>query len=337
MWSYETAGDPNTEDVFEKLTKNKELAKTLSKFADLYGYFCKYPPKTSKMIMTSVFMDKAGMIPFFNESMSSKIVESWKTVHDPRKHAIYMKERIKRAKLKKGGQMGPSIHDESETLDNFIDYVINLFAEKAHDFLTATIPSYAANVERAADIVPWVAGIPQRILENLENNPFIGGPLMRVAIDMFLEIAPKFLMVEELGVTALSVPLAPVAGLGVLTETLGLIVGEAVGMLSFALALSKGKKGAAFLNFIQLVPIFGPILRQSIVNAIQIYDTFQAEKARLGQIPIIGQLISPSSIYTQRPSSTYTQRPLAITNGRGRTRTRKHRAHRKSKKVDRIR
>jgi hypothetical protein len=327
MWSYESAGDPKTEDVFEKLTKNKELAKTLSKFADLYGYFCKYPPKNAKVIMTTVFMDRAGMIPFFNENMSSKIVESWKTVHDPRKHAVYVKERIKRAKLKKGGQMGAPVHDESETLDNFIDYVINLFVQKSHNLLTAIIPSYAENVEKVADIVPWVAGIPERIIANLENNPYIGGPLMKVATDMFLEIAPKFLMVEELGVTALSVPLAPIAGLGIVTETLGLIVGEAIGMLSFALALSKGKKGAAFLNFIQLVPLFGPILRQSIVNAIQIYDKYQSEKARLAQIPILGNFISPPPVYTQRP--------LAITNGRGRTR--KHRAHRKSKKVDRIR
>lgn len=329
MWSYESAGDPKTEDVFEKLTKNKELAKTLSKFADLYGYFCKYPPKSSKVIMSTVFMDKAGMIPFFNDSMSSKIVESWKTVHDPRKHAVYMKERIKRAKLKKGGQMGPPIHDESETLDNFIDYVINLFVQKSHDLLRATIPTYADKVEKVADIGPWIAEIPERIIENLENNPYIGGPLMKVATDMFLEIAPKFLMVEELGVTALSIPLAPIAGLGIITETLGLIVGEAIGMLSFALALSKGKKGAAFLNFIQLVPLFGPILRQSIVNAIQIYDKYQSEKARLAQIPILGNFISPPPVYTQRP--------LSITNGRGRTRTRKHRAHRKSKKVDRTR
>lgn len=328
MWSYESAGDPKTEDVFEKLTKNKELAKTLSKFADLYGYFCKYPPKSSKVIMTSVFMDKAGIIPFFNESMSSKIVESWKTVHDPSKHAVYMKERIKSAKLKKGGQMGQSIHDESETLDRFIDYVINLFIEKADSLTRSIIPSYADKIEKFADIGPWIAEIPQRIVENLENNPYIGGPLMKVATDMFLEIAPKFLMVEELGVTALSIPLAPIAGLGILTETIGLIIGEAIGMLSFALALSKGKKGAAFLNFIQLVPIFGPILRQSIVNAVQIYDKYQSEKARLAQIPILANFISPP---------VYTQRPLSITNGRGRTRTRKHRAHRKSKKVDRIR
>ena len=325
MWSYETAGDPETEVVFINLTKNKELAKTLSKFADLYGFFCKNPPKNTKGIMTTVFMDRAGMIPFFNENMSSKIVASWKTVHDPRKHAIYVKERIKNAKLKKGGQVG--VRDESETLDRFIDYVINLFVQKSHNLLTATIPSYADKVEKVADIGPWVAGIPGRIIENLEDNPYIGGPLMKVATDMFLEIAPKFLMVEELGVTALSVPLAPVAGLGVLTETLGLIVGEAIGMISFALALSKGKKGAEFLNFIQLVPLFGPILRQSIVNAIQIYDKYQSEKARLAQIPILGNFIAPAPVYTQRP--------LAITNGRGRTR--KHRTHRKSKKVDRIR
>jgi hypothetical protein len=329
MWSYESAGDPKTEDVFINLTKNRELAKTLSKFADLYGYFCKYPPKNSKVIMTTVFMDKAAMIPFFNENMSSKIVDSWKIVHDPRKHAVFVRERIKNAKLKKGGQVGQvGVKDESETLDNFIDYVINLFVQKSHNLLVATIPSYADKVEKVADIGPWVAGIPQRIIENLGDNPYIGGPLMQVATDMFLEIAPKFLMVEELGVTALSVPLAPIAGLGVLTETIGLFVGEAIGMLTFALALSKGKKGAAFLNFIQLVPIFGPILRQSIVNAIQIYDKYQSEKARLAQIPILGNFIAPSPVYTQRP--------LAITNG-GRTRTRKHRAHRKSKKVDRIR
>jgi hypothetical protein len=323
MWSYETAGDAKTQDVFERLTKNKELAKTLSKFADLYGYFCKYPPKTSEKIMTTVFMDRAGMIPFFNESMASKIVESWKTVHNPRKHAEYVRERIQRAKLKRGGQMGgPSIQDESETLDRFIDYVINLFVEKADGFTRSMIPSYADKVEKVADILPWIAEIPQRIIENLTNNPYVGGPLMQVAIDMFLEVAPKFIMVEELAITALSIPLLPVAGLGALVEAAGLFVGESLGMLSFALALSKGKKGAAFLNFIQLVPIFGPILRQTIVNGIQIYDKFQSEKALLGKLPIIGPLI-------------YTEPSQFITNGgRRRTRTRKHRTHRQSKKVD---
>lgn len=322
MWSYETAGDVNTEDVFYTLTKNKELAKTLSKFADLYGYFCKHPPKNAKAIQTSVFMDKAGMIPFFNESMSAKIVQALKTTHNPKKYSVYVKERITRAKLKRGGQISPT-HDESETLDNFIDYVINSFIEKADVLLRSVAPdSMVTTAEKIADIGPWIVDAPKRIIESLENNPYIGGPLLQVAIDMFLEIAPKFIMVEELAVTALSIPLLPIAGLGALVEAAGLFVGEAIGMLSFALALSKGKKGAAFLNFIQLLPVFGPLMRQMIVNSVHMYDKFQSERAILGKLPIIGPLI-----YAEPPSAN-------ISNGGRRNRTRKHRTHRQSKKVD---
>jgi hypothetical protein len=335
MWSYETAGNSQAEDVFEKLTNNKELSKTLAKFADLYGYFCKYPPKNASSIQKSVFMDKAGMIPFFNENMSKKIVESWKTIHDPRKHNEYIKQRIRRAKLKRGGQVGPTeIHDESETLDNFIDYVINLASSKADEILQTLVPGFADEIERIANIGPWILGIPKRIIDNLEDNPYIGGPLLKAATDLFLEITPKFLMVEELGVTAISAPLAPIGGLGVLTEMIGLFIGESLGMLSFAIALSKGKKGAAFLNFIQLVPVFGPLLRQSIVNGIQIYDKFQSERAVLAQIPIIGSFLGGEPVYTQSAQN--------VTNG-GRTRTktkrnvRNRRTYTKSQKMDRIR
>jgi hypothetical protein len=236
-------------------------------------------------------MDTAGIIPFFTDEASAKLVHLWGVVRNKKKYSEYIVDKIKRAKRKRGGaDPAPGVRDDSQTLDDLIDWAINLFATKSEELLRSVVPTGISDmIMKASSFGTTIITFPQTALGWLENNPYIGGPLLHVAIDMFLEVVPKFLMVEELGVTAISAPLAPL-GIGFITEVIGLIIAEVLGFMTFALSLAKGKKGAAFLNFIQLVPIFGPIIRQSVVNSVHIYDKVQSEKGKLAQLPFVGSI-----------------------------------------------
>lgn len=299
MWTYESAGDPKVEALIMKYTNNHEFSRTVSKYCDLYGYFSKNTPRSVSTIRTTVFMDTAGIIPFFTDEASAKLVHLWGVVRNKKKYSEYIVDKIKRAKRKRGGaDPAPGVRDDSQTLDDLIDWAINLFATKSEELLRSVVPGGISDmIMKASSFGTTIITFPQTALGWIENNPYIGGSLLHVAIDMFLEVIPKFLMIEELGVTAISVPLAPLGGIGLVTETIGLIIAEVLGFMTFALSLAKGKKGAAFLNFIQLVPIFGPIIRQSVVNSVHIYDKFQSEKANLANISsnIQNNILSPAA------------------------------------------
>ena len=301
MWTYESAGDPKVEALIMKYTNNHEFSRTVSKYCDLYGYFSKNTPRSVSTIRTTVFMDTAGIIPFFTDEASAKLVHLWGVVRNKKKYSEYIVDKIKRAKRKRGGA--------------------DLFATKSEELLRSVVPTGISDIiMKASSFGTTIITFPQTALGWLENNPYIGGPLLQVAIDMFLEVVPKFLMVEELGVTAISAPLAPL-GIGFITEIIGLIIAEVLGFMTFALSLAKGKKGAAFLNFIQLVPIFGPIIRQSIVNSVHIYDKVQSEKEILAQLPFVGSIFKgemptmsdiPTSISSRIPTSISSRIPTSI-------------------------
>ena len=323
MWTYESAGDPKVEALIMKYTNNLELSRTVSRYCDLYAYFSKNTPRSVSTIRTTVFMDTAGIIPFFTDEASAKLVHLWGVVRNKKKYSEYIVDKIKRAKRKRGGaDPAPGVRDDSQTLDDLIDWAINLFATKSEELLRSVVPTGISDmIMKASSFGTTIITFPQTALGWLENNPYIGGPLFHVAIDMFLEVVPKFLMVEELGVTAISAPLAPL-GIGFITEVIGLIIAEVLGFMTFALSLAKGKKGAAFLNFIQLVPIFGPIIRQSIVNSVHIYDKVQSEKEILAQLPFVGSIFKgemptmssriPTSISSRIPTSISSRIPTSI-------------------------
>jgi len=322
MWTYESAGDPKVEALIMKYTNNHEFSRTVSRYCDLYAYFSKNTPRSVSTIRTTVFMDTAGIIPFFTDEASAKLVHLWGVVRNKKKYSEYIVDKIKRAKRKRGGaDPAPGVRDDSQTLDDLIDWAINLFATKSEELLRSVVPTGISDmIMKASSFGTTIITFPQTALGWLENNPYIGGPLLHVAIDMFLEVVPKFLMVEELGVTAISAPLAPL-GIGFITEVIGLIIAEVLGFMTFALSLAKGKKGAAFLNFIQLVPIFGPIIRQSIVNSVHIYDKVQSEKEILAQLPFVGPIFKgemptmsdiPTSISSRIPTSISSRIPTSI-------------------------
>jgi hypothetical protein len=288
MWCYNgppSDADRRVEVFLVKHLKNVEVCHGLSRYWSLYTHLLDHPPTSRDAIRRSVCVDRSGVVPFLTDDVIDRLIVLWPIVHSPPKYTAYMKERIHKAKSRKGGAepaAAAAATSDTETLDNLADYAV----QKASDTVLPT----TGIAGRIRTVVESVLTLPLKIVPWIESNPYIGGPFWRDAIDLFLEIVPKFILVEEFLVTAIATPLIPLFGAGILVEAIGLLIAEVLGMISFVLALSTNKKGAAFLNFLQLIPFVGPILRIGAVNSVQIYDKLVQRKKFLSSLPIVGRV-----------------------------------------------
>jgi hypothetical protein len=294
MWYYE--GTQGKEDLalqgaIFKHTKNLELAHTLGRFWSLYNYLLQHPPSSPAELRSTVLISEKGK-PFFSEEVSEKVCELLPIVMNSDSFVNYIKERIRRVRARKGKKVGgQAARSDTQTLDEFIDWAIAFVGARAQNIgFDSRQPTVLGKVANVFGYIQWVLTIPMRILPWLENNPYLGGPIWKASIDILIDVLPKFILMENIIVTAISGPLALI-GVGFITEAIGIIIAEALGMIAFVLSLSTGRKGAAFVNFIQLIPIVGPILRTSIVNGIQTYDIFNRQRHTLGKLPIVGPII----------------------------------------------
>lgn len=318
MWSYE--GDPTDEDVHVEKTLRRflnhgEVSRGFSRFWSLYRYLVINPPTNPLTLRKTVFVDRAGSIPFFDEPTSKKVVHMWKIVHNPTHFSRYLSERFKRAK--KGGAAETK---NTETLDQAIDYVVKKADETAVNIgLTPENPSVLGKVATVGSYARWALALPTRILPWIESNPYLGGPLWEIAIELFLKLVPKLILVLDTVVPILSIPLMPVFGLGFVIEAFAFAIATFLSLVTVFLALATGKIGSAFLNFLQLIPFVGPFLRLGVVNIVDSYNSVEEELPKLGRLPIIGPLI-------------YKEPTIEQQNGGRRTR-RRRRTHKQSKSV----
>lgn len=161
MWTFE--GDKTLEDinVEKKLTKffqNDVVAKGFSRYWSLYKYLLKNPPTNPRVLRANVWMDKAHVIPFFDEETSKKVVVMWKIVHDPTKFSKFLAQRFKA--IKKGGATSAK---NEEVLDKTIDYVV----QKADDTAQAVglIPGNPGVLGKVASVGSygrWVLTLPTK-------------------------------------------------------------------------------------------------------------------------------------------------------------------------------
>lgn len=278
MWSYEGDRNLQLEETISKHIRQPEVAKSLERFWSLYQYFLKNPPTSVSQLRDTVTVDRAGAIPFFSDELAGKIVSAWKLIQVPESYLAWVKARITRKKI--GGATPPS--SDSETIDRVVDLGISKATEK--------IGIDPAN-SRFGSLVSFASGIPARVVGALESNPYLGGPTLKAALDLFEEVGPKFILSEEVLTTLVATPLVPLFGAGLIIETIGFLVAEAIGVLTFLLSAATGKKGAAFLNLIQLIPFIGPVLRASVVNAADIYDRVVDKRPELEGVPVLGPFI----------------------------------------------
>lgn len=327
MWAYH--GRPSEEDVrtetqLLKILPHPDLCFSLSRFWSLYAHLRRHPPKDAGRLRSSICVDSAGTIPFFTPEIARRVVQLWPIVHSPRRYAKYVRERIERAKSKKGGATEEAPKSDTDTLDQFADYAVATVSDKV-------LPESGEGVVgKLRSSIETIVSLPTKIIPWLENNPYIGGSGWRDAIDLFLDVAPRFILAEEFIVTAIATPLIPLFGIGLVIEAIAFVVAEVLAMLTFLLALSVGKKGAAFLNFLQLIPFIGPLIRMGAVNTAQIYDKLAQKKELLTKIPVVGRIadrVLPAETVSE---TSYTETPAAIqdepgraTGGRRHGRTRK--------------
>jgi len=321
MWYYEdrpSLEDKKIEAFFLKTTQNADLAHGLSRFWNLYHYLVATNPTSSKMIRESVLMNQIDKRPFFSEDASDRVFQLMPITKDPQKYNSFLKERILKARKRKlvgGGANGKPLSD-TETLDNLVDWLIqsvtSRFVNMGFDSTKSTILGKVAYVW---SYVLWLLTLPIRIIPMIENNPYIGGPILRLVIDLLLSILPRIILAQDMIVSAIAPPLM-VIGVGFGVEFISMLIGLIFGMITFILSLATGRKGAAFVNFIQIFPVFGPMLRRIILDGVDVYDLVQRHRKSLGKLPIVG-----SYIYTQ-PSNI--EQPVAKDVGSRRTTRRRN-------------
>jgi len=305
MWYYEGVQgkeDSDIENAVYKHTKNIELAHTLGRFWSLYTYLLKNPPSSPTQLRKAILISQKNPTPFFSEEVSEKVCELLPIVKHSDTFVKYLKERIRRVRARRGKKVGgQAARSDTKTLDDFIDWAIAFVGARAQVVgFDSRKPTFMGKVATAMGYVQWVLTLPMRIIPWIENNPYLGGPIWKASIDILVDVLPKFILMEDIIVTAISEPLA-VIGVGFVTEAIGVIIAEVLGMITFILSLSTGRKGAAFVNFIQLIPIFGPIMRMAIVNGIQTYDIFNRQRHTLGKLPLVGPVIEYPQNYLPDP------------------------------------
>jgi len=313
MWSYH--GDPSPEDTavetyLRKYIRHPDIPHMISRHLSLYNHFTRHVPRSSDEIRKTVFMDKAGIIPFFSEDVASRLIKLWDIVHDRHKYVDYIKHRVKR--LRTGGSY---TEDPEVAIEQFTDWVLGMITPKEGTL---------------GDITQRIISIltaPQALLKMVEDNPYIGGPVLKASIDVFQDVAPKLIFNIEEIVETIAAPLAPF-GVGFLIAAVGLVIPTILGFMTFGLSLAEGKKSAAFLNAIQLVPLLGPFVRKIILDSVGVYVKVNKQRETLGKLPFIGPYI-----YTEPPVQENNTDGARATGGR----TRRRRAHRRSTSLGRAR
>jgi hypothetical protein len=299
MWSYEgdlTDEDRRVEASLNKLFQEPRVAYGFGRFFSLYRYLVKHPPTNPETLRTSVFLDKAGVLPFFDAPTSKKVCHMWKVIHNPTLFTEYLKQKFKRAK--KGGAVSAK---QEEVLDNAIDYAIGKAGDAVEAVgVTPEAPGIKGTVAKVGSYATWFLTLPMRILPWIESNPYIGGPFWKVAIDLFLKIIPKIILAVQTVTPIVALPLMPVFGLGFVVESASFVVTTILGLMTLFLSLALGKIGSAFLAFLGLIPFIGSFLRLGVTNILGLYTDVQDELPTIGKLPIVGPLIYKEPVPEQQ-------------------------------------
>lgn len=325
-WSYEgepSDADRRTEASLRKLFENDRVAYGFSRFFSLYSYLRKNPPTNPRILRGSIFVDKAGVLPFFDEPTSKKVCHMWKIIHNPTLFTEYLQKRFKKA-TKGGAGIGAK---QEEVLDRAIDYAIDK-AEVAVETvgITPEAPGIKGTVAKVGSWGTWIATLPMRILPWIESNPYIGGPFWKVAIDLFLKLVPKIILAIQTITPIIALPLMPIFGLGFVVQSASMIITTFLGLSTLFLSLALGKVGSAFLAFLGLIPFVGSFLRLGVTNILGLYTDIEDELPTIGKLPIVGPLVykEPAPEETIPPPQENVG-PAAATGGRRRTRRQRRR------------
>lgn len=322
-WYYD--GSPDKEDhiltdTIVKCTKNLELANTLTRFWNLYQHLEKDPPNSALDLREKVLINKEDKSPFFTEEVSERVVMLLPIVKSKERFTKYIKDRILRIRAKKKQVGAGAFRSETQTLDELVNWVVTFAPARLESLgFNSANPTLFGKVANVTGYMQWILTIPMRIIPWLESNPYLGGPLWRAAINIVLELLPQIILIQNVMLTALATPLAPF-GIGFLIEALSIFIATTLGMITFILSLAANRKGAAFLSFIELTPIIGPMIRLLIMRVVRMYDVVSQQRQVLGKLPLVGQFIAPRRVYAQPP-------PIQQQNvtGRARTYTRRNR------------
>lgn len=331
MWSYEgeqSEEDKQIEAKFNTLFENEKVARGFTRFFSLYSYLKDHPPTSVQTIRTTVFMDRAGILPFFDEESAKRLIPLWKIIHNPTKFAEFFLDKFKH---QKGGQ---SAKDE-KVLDDAITYTANTAANAAKSAgFDPAAPGIRGIIAKGGSWAFWLGTFPVRILPWIEQNPYIGGPFFRVAIDVFMRLAPKIILGLQTVTPIIAVPLVPVFGIGVIIQTVSYLITSVLALITVFLSLARGKMGGAFLSFLQLIPFVGSFLRLGLLNFLSLFNTVDDLRPSLVKLPLVGRFFVKKPTYPQ-PPSTPQQNEQQPTGGR-----RKHhrrRTHKQFKTVGRAR
>lgn len=326
-WSYEgepSDADRRTEASLRKLFENDRVAYGFSRFFSLYQYLRKNPPTNPRILRSTVFLDKAGVLPFFDEHTSKRVCHMWKIIHNPTLFTEYLQKRFK--KVKRGGAaVGPK---QEEVLDRAVNYAI----EKAEIAVeTAGIapgaPGIKGTIGTVGSWAGWLASLPMRIVPWIESNPYIGGPYWTVAIDLFLKLVPKIILAIQTVTPIIALPLMPIFGLGFVVQSASFVITTFLGLSTMFLSLALGKVGSAFLAFLGLVPFVGSFLRLGVTNILGLYTDIEEELPTIGKLPIVGPLVYKEPVPVEQQENVGPapgEQPGGTTGGR-RTRRRRRR------------
>jgi hypothetical protein len=332
-WSYEgepSDADRRTEASLRKLFENDRVAYGFSRFFSLYRYLRKNPPTNPRVLRTTVFLDKAGILPFFDDHTSKKVCHMWKIIHNPTLFTEYLQKRFK--KVKKGGA-GIGARQE-EVLDRAIDYAVDKAGDAVESAgITPEAPGIKGTVAKVGSWGTWIATLPMRILPWIESNPYIGGPFWKVAIDLFLKLVPKIILAIQTVTPIIALPLMPVFGLGFVVESISFVITTFLGLTTMFLSLALGKVGSAFLAFLGLVPFIGSFLRLGVTNILGLYTDIEDELPTIGKLPIVGPLVYKEPVPVEQQENVGPQPAPEATGGeqrpeRGGGRTRRQRRRR---------
>lgn len=318
MWYYDgknSRDDNILSHMILKHVKSAEFAKASGRFWNLYNHLITNPPKSVEQIRKSILVSKKGT-PFFSEDAAEKLLQVLPMIQTTQSFAKSLQERITRVRARQtGGQQKLNEYErralqtpeaiasmkntaktrphrtDTQTLDEFADWFMIIVSQKlkkiGFDPEKTTVMGKAAWV---LSFIPWILSLPTRILPFIESQTWLGGPALIGAIDIFQELLPKLNLIQDVVITSISQPLM-VIGVGFITEAISIILAEIIGAITFMLSLAQGKKGAAFVNFLQLIPIAGPIIRMVLTTGAQSYDSFQAHRTQLATIPVVGPFV----------------------------------------------
>ena len=316
MWYYDgknSRDDNILSHMILKHVKSAEFAKASGRFWNLYNHLMANPPKSVEQLRKTVLVSKNGS-PFFSEDAAKKLLQVLPVIQTTQSYAKNIQERITRIRAgRKGGQLNeyerralqtPEAIEsmkntaktrphrtDTQTLDEFADWFVKIVSQKLGKI--GFDPEKTTAMGKAAwvlSFIPWILSLPTRILPFIESQAWLGGPALIGAIDIFQELLPKLNLIQDVVITSISQPLM-VIGVGFITEAISIILAEIIGGITFMLSLAQGKKGAAFVNFLQLIPIAGPIIRMVLTTGAQSYDSFQAHRTQLATIPVVGPAV----------------------------------------------